>query len=413
MSRFALLFALLLFPVSSIAADGEKPAPVGSSVEGKEFVIGYLEGDWSDREEWNGHPADMGKLPQYVFQSPFDGARMGVSDAQYLGRSMKISYVIERRQAKDTAGLIAAMDDLRTTRGVSVFLIDAQGPVVAQVSAHGAGLDVMVFNISAFDNVLRNQSCQRNLFHVLPSNAMMMDALAQYLVVKKWRNVLILKGPLDEDAKMTASFRRSAKRFGLKIVEERDFLLTQDPRARQKNRVEQITSGDENFYDVIFVADAHGEFSLSVPYRSVLPRPVVGSSGLTPRVWHWAYLRHGAPQVNSRFEKTYQRRMRDKDWAAWMAVKSVSEAVLRTKSTDLKKVTAYLLRQDLKLDGFKGGGYSFRPWDNQLRQPVLLTTSDWVSAVAPLKAFLHQSNALDTLGFDAPESKCSIERNEI
>ena len=45
-------------------------------------------------------------------------------------------------------------------------------------------------------------------------------------------------------------------------------------------------------------------------------------------------------------------------------------------------------------------------WNNQLRQPVLLVTDNWVVARAPLEGFEHRLNDLDTLGLDKPESKC-------
>jgi hypothetical protein len=41
-----------------------------------------------------------------------------------------------------------------------------------------------------------------------------------------------------------------------------------------------------------------------------------------------------------------------------------------------------------------------------MRQKVLLVTRNWVVAVAPLPAFLHAVNALDTLGYDERDSKC-------
>jgi len=89
-------------------------------------------------------------------------------------------------------------------------------------------------------------------------------------------------------------------------------------------------------------------------------------------------------------------------------VKSVSEAVLRRKSSALASIREHLLDQDIKLDAFKGGAYNYRPWDNQLRQPILMATDNWVAAVAPHKAFLHAENKLDTLGFDKPETRCTF-----
>ena len=58
------------------------------------------------------------------------------------------------------------------------------------------------------------------------------------------------------------------------------------------------------------------------------------------------------------------------------------------------------------LDGSKGVQMSFRPWDGQLRQRVLLTDGQGVIAFAPMDGILHPKNTLDTLGSDAPEKLC-------
>ena len=47
--------------------------------------------------------------------------------------------------------------------------------------------------------------------------------------------------------------------------------------------------------------------------------------------WHWAWPRHGAPQLTGRFEKQAKRHMGSADWAAWIAVKAVVEAVVLSK----------------------------------------------------------------------------------
>ena len=59
-----------------------------------------------------------------------------------------------------------------------------------------------------------------------------------------------------------------------------------------------------------------------------------------------------------------------------------------------------------ELDGSKGVSMSFRPWDGQLRQPVLLTDGGSVVAMAPADGVLHPRNNLDTLGADEPEKLC-------
>ncbi|MCZ6772772.1 MAG: amino acid ABC transporter substrate-binding protein, partial [Proteobacteria bacterium] len=136
------------------------------------------------------------------------------------------------------------------------------------------------------------------------------------------------------------------------------------------------------------------------------PRPVVGTTGLTPSWWHWSFERYGAPQLNSRFEKAHGRRMLDQDWGTWVAVRAIVQSVLRVRSTEFEKVTAFMRGDRLRIDGFKGPALSFRPWNNQLRQPILIATHDAMIKTAPVDGFLHETETLDTLGDDRANSSC-------
>jgi ABC transporter substrate binding protein (PQQ-dependent alcohol dehydrogenase system) len=369
-----------------------------------EFVFGMLEADDPRYGEWGRHPADTGHLGAYPPRRPYAGAEVAISEAKAFTRAAGQRFVIERRHGKGAAELLAALRDLKAKRGAVVFLVDGPGETVAELARLSRDLGVLLFNVAARDDGLRGKSCQPHLLHTIPSHAMRMDALAQQLIAKRWRKALVLVGPLAEDKKRAASFRRTARRFRIEIVAEKEFLLGADPRSREKNRIPLLTSGED--YDVIFVADADGRFARRLPYAGALPRPVLGDAGLKPLAWHWSYARHGAPQLDSRFERLHKRRMRSPDWAAWMAIKAVVEAVLRTKSTEAQKLLAYLEDPQTRLDGFKGGGYSFRPWSGQLRQRILLAGADWVVAAPPLAGFLHAKNNLDSLGFDEPETTC-------
>ena len=59
------------------------------------------------------------------------------------------------------------------------------------------------------------------------------------------------------------------------------------------------------------------------------------------------------------------------------------------------------------LAGFKGVPLSFRDWNGQLRQPILVAAPRMLVTVSPQKGFLHQFSELDTLGYDKPESTCT------
>ena len=337
--------------------------------------------------------------------SPYRGAQVAIDESRFVGAAVGVELELERRRVRRAADLAAAAVAMADA-GVHYLLVDAPAAVVDEAARATRGRDVLLFNVSARDDALRQERCQPHLLHVVPSHAMLMDALAQYVVSKKWREVLMLTGPQPADGRLGAAFERSARRFGVEIVARRPFVLGNDPRERERNNVALLTAGVG--HDVVFVADTDGEFARAVPYHTVLPRPVIGTEGLAAAGWHWAWERHGAPQLEGRFEKRAKRPMRGVDWAAWMAVKAVVEAVLRTGGGAFAQVRDHLLGPALILDGFKGNRMNFRPWNRQLRQPVLLVTHNWVVDRAPLRGFLHQTNHLDTLGFDERESRCGL-----
>jgi ABC transporter substrate binding protein (PQQ-dependent alcohol dehydrogenase system) len=155
---------------------------------------------------------------------------------------------------------------------------------------------------------------------------------------------------------------------------------------------------------VVWVVDSDGEFAAGLPYRTALPRPVVGDAGLVPLAWSPRFERFGAPQVSRRLVKAARRPMTSHDWAAWMAGKALVAAAVAAP-----KGTAAAFQQALvaaEIDGSKGVAMSFRAWDGQLRQPVLLSDGHSVIATAPADGVLHPKNNLDTLGADAPEKLC-------
>ena len=98
--------------------------------------------------------------------------------------------------------------------------------------------------------------------------------------------------------------------------------------------------------------------------------------------------------------------MLDQDWGTWVAVRAIVQSVLRVRSTEFENVVAFMRGDRLRIDGFKGPALSFRPWNNQLRQPILITTNEALIKTAPVDGFLHETETLDTLGDDRADSTC-------
>jgi ABC transporter substrate binding protein (PQQ-dependent alcohol dehydrogenase system) len=393
----SLLCALLAVVIAAAAFPG-----IGAAAD---LTIGYVELKRDARY------AKRRMFARYLTQSlgrPRVGAELALKEIRFhgaeTGTSFKLRLIAARNLEALKTGVAAAAGD-----GVRFFIMDLPADVLDEVARARRDKDILIFNVSATDDELRQDKCAANLLHMIPNDAMVMDALAQFLSLRRWRKVLVLLGPAPRDQAINKAFTRAARRFGLKITDTRPYVLGHDPRKRQQNNLTLLTrKGD---YDVVFVADADGEFARDVPYRTAQPRPVVGAEGLAATAWHWAWDRHGAPQLEKRFEKKAKRPMRDVDWAAWLSVKAVAEAVQRTRSTDFETLRTHLADPDLVVDGFKGNRLNFRPWDKQLRQPILIGTHNRVIERAPIEGFLHKDNNLDTLGFDRRESRCRLAGN--
>jgi ABC transporter substrate binding protein (PQQ-dependent alcohol dehydrogenase system) len=237
------------------------------------------------------------------------------------------------------------------------------------------------------------------------------DALSQYLAWKRWGNWVLITGPTPEDKAFAEALRRSAQRFGMKIVEEREFKY--DPGSRRSDGgFEQIQQQIPTFtqklppHDVLVVADEGELFGEYFPYRTWDAKPVVGTAGLFPTSWHPAIELWGGTQFQNRFKRLANRTMRPLDYNAWIAVRSIGEAATRKQSVDRKALIDYMLSPEFELAAFKGRKLTYRAWNGQLRQPLVLATGKMHVTVSPQPGFLHQFTELDTLGIDRPETKC-------
>lgn len=283
--------------------------------------------------------------------------------------------------------------------GAAALLVDL--PAAWLLAAADAAPKLPALNISDTSDALRQADCRKNVFHVALSERMRADALAQTLTARKWANVLLLTGPEPQDQQRSAVAQASIKRYGLKLAGSKPFKLSADPRERDLANPLLLTQGS---YDVVWVVDSDGEFAQSLPYRTALPRPVVGDGGLVPLGWSDRFERYGAPQVSRRMVRNAKRAMTAQDWAAWMAGKAVVAAAVAAPKGPNAAFAKALAEVDL--DGSKGVAMSFRPWDGQLRQPVLMSDGQSVISMAPIDGLLHPKNNLDTLGADAPEKLC-------
>ncbi len=330
------------------------------------------------------------------------GAELGLSDSNATGRFIGLGFGLDTRIVEPGDDIRAAFRDMPDPRFV---VLNAPAADVLAVADLPEAQSSVLLNIGAADTRLRDADCRKNLLHVLPSRAMLTDALAQFLAFKRWSRILLVTGPAPDDGFYAEALRRSARKFGGRIVAESTFdPKGGDVRDTALREFAVPTRGPE--HDVVVVADEAGEFGPSLNYNTASPRPVMGTQGLTAAAWGRPVEAWAAVQLQGRFRKLAGRAMRPIDWAGWMTVHAVVEAAVKARSTDPAAVRAALTAPTFEVGGFKGRPLSFRSWDGQLRQPVFLLWPGAVTATAPIEGFLHHRTDLDTLGIDEPESAC-------
>ena len=332
------------------------------------------------------------------------GAELAIEDNNTTGAYTKQTFSLERFIVP-AEGDVTGEFNKAIAKKFAFVITNLAPDVTIKVADLDAAKDILLFDAATIDDALRNKDCRANILHLLPSRAMRADALAQYLMKKRWTKWFLVVGAAEEDKRYAEAIKRSAKKFNMKIVQEKSWEHTFDARRTAQSDVAVFTQIDDD-YDVLVVADEQGQFGEYLDYRTWIPRPVIGTQGLVATSWHRTHEQWGATQIQNRFKDKAGRWMEEEDYGAYLAVRAIGEAATRTKSNELKPIKDYLLSDQFALQGYKGTALSFRSWDHQLRQPILLAAPRSLVAVAPIEGFLHPKTELDTLGYDQPETGC-------
>lgn len=396
-ARFFQRTVKLLFIFQLIIA-GSVDAKTGQTIS-----IAYLT---QDQEK----PNTLSNLDPFIANKGEPGAELAIDDNNTTGQFTKQRFILKKFIVSITGNPIDVFNK-SIGKKFDFVVVNLPEDQLIQIADLPTGQSTLFFDIATIDDGLRNQNCRSNVLHLLPTRAMRADALAQYMLKKRWTRWFLVQGTAEGDRLYAAALRRAAKRLNIKLVEEKIWEHTYDARRTAQSDIPVFTQADD--YDVLVVADEQGLFGEYLDYRTWLPRPVIGTQGLTAVPWHRTHEQWGAVQLQNRFKEQVGRWMEEQDYGAYLAVRALGEAATRTKSNQLKAIKEYLLSDAFALQGYKGVPLSFRSWDGQLRQPVLLAAPRSMVSVAPIEGFLHPATELDTLGYDQPESSCQwVNKNE-
>ncbi|MDZ5696186.1 ABC transporter substrate-binding protein [Chelativorans sp. M5D2P16] len=341
------------------------------------------------------------------------GAEIAVADNNTTGSFLGQEFALEVREIAPGANAREAFRGL-VENGNRFVLTDVSAEQLVSIADLAAEAGVILFNVGAPDDILREEECRANVFHTAPTRSMLADGLAQYLMWKQWRRWVLIHGSHAPDRLFAEALKRAAERFGGEIVaeklyEDRGTARRADSGVTQIQREMPVFTQGLPEHDVVLVADESEVFGTYLPYRTWVPRPVAGTAGLVPSAWHPASEQWGGTQIQNRFADRIGRRMVSKDMSAWTAARSIGEAVTRTGSGDPEEVAAFIRSDDFAVAAFRGQKLTYRDWNQQLRQPIFLGDGRSVVSTSPQEGFLHQVSELDTLGVDRPETRCVLD----
>ena len=239
-------------PEQTETPSAQAPGTPASAAEMIKVPIGYLKQEVK-------RPIPLSRLHVEPEDYGIAGAEMALKDNNTTGSFTKQEFTLDVERVPIGGDAVAALQRL-VDSGHHFILVDAPAETLLALSDSVKGKDVLLFNVRAEDEALRQEECRANVLHTAPDRYMLADALAQYLVWKKWQRWLVVKGVFPEDLAYLEAIRRAAKRFGGTIVEEREYKET--PGARRSDTGQQqiqqqmpvFTQGAPS-YDVVIVAD--------------------------------------------------------------------------------------------------------------------------------------------------------------
>ena len=341
------------------------------------------------------------------------GADVGIGDNNTTGRFLHQTFALDNVEVRSNDDPVAALDTL-VAKGIRLVITDRPAADVLRLADAGAPHGVTIFNAGAPDDAIREADCRANLIHTAPSNAMLADALAQYLIWKRWPRWFLAYGEAPDDLLLADAYRRAAKVFGARIVADRQYKGKAGSRETDSGLIDlqkQLPVFTQNApdYDVLVCADQNSVFADYLPYRTWDARPVAGSAGLMPTSWDPNSTEFGGKQMQDRFIAQAHRFMTPLDMNAWVAARMIGTAASYTQSLDPDTIMAFMRGPDFQLGAYRGLSLSIRNWNGQVRQAILLSDSGrTVVSMSPQPGFLHEFTVLDTLGVDKPETACRM-----
>ena len=320
------------------------------------------------------------------------GATMVAEEFGLNATMLGIDFGVPIGVAADAATAVAEAQRLVDEEGAFALVGGWGGLEIADaLSEWSAERGVPFLNAGESADVLRNEACKPTTFHVEPSDAMYLDAMAGWYVRSGFRRWFVLR---SDDARGEALHERARwslneRHFGVRIVGDEAVADTGEVeevarRIRRANAdlIVLLLSAEEQLgwltalegEGLELPVAAHADAETQTRTFMAASRDAAPTLGAGQRILAFEATldAYGAREINARYRARWEEPMDPPAWAAYQAVKILYEAAFFGRSTAASDVLGRLTAEGAVFDLWKGIGATFRPWDRQLRQSMYL-----------------------------------------
>ena len=222
-------------------------------------------------------PLPLSYSEKIVTDKGIQGARLIIKEANQAGTFVGFAFELVEAIVPANADVVAKAKEI-LAKGNAFIIADLEPKDLVAVADLPEAANSIIVNIRSNEEALRQELCRSNVFHIVPDWAMRADALGQYLIWKKWPRWFVIRGNTDADKEYVEMIKRTAARFGGKVVGEKVYDLP--PGARNTDSGYQQVQGQIPMetesapeHDVVWVANTDEGFGDYLMYRTYLPIP--------------------------------------------------------------------------------------------------------------------------------------------
>ena len=384
---------------------------------------------WGAEEVAIGLLVGSGESGRYVVPA----AQLAVEEANYIAGAFGkvVRLLTEVATSPDDADKKATK--LVRQGGAKTLLGGGDDRLSGALQAASTREGIIYLNTMSRSEAVRGAPCHRLTFHVEASLAMYADAIGQWLVrgAKKTRWGF-LTPETEAGAEIERMVERARKRqggttAGRQVVSAgtRDYRAALTTLAKAGPDVLVINLDGSSLLAALAQVK---ELGLQVEVAGVVMEAFefwqaepAKLTGVWPALWFHGFSRYSGRELNKRLAEALGQPAESRAWATFTAVKAAWEAVLRGGRTDTAGLVSFF-EKGRGMDAHKGQPLTFRPWDHQLRQPLMVLRSKVPAPESPRWDIFEllgevplrgtpgksQEEILDTLGLSEAESACRL-----